>query len=87
MDLADGGRDLLDVDWLVLPGQPGLLMRNNEAEDGGNGDLARDLGKTKDKQVRPAVANKSNLGVVPASKKVDYNANLNLWSVFFFYQK
>ena len=39
VDLADTGGDLLDVDRSVLPGEPGLLVADDDGEKGGDGDL------------------------------------------------
>ena len=39
MDLADTGGDLLDIDRSVLPGEPGLLVADDDGEEGGDGDL------------------------------------------------
>ena len=51
MDLADAGRHLLHVDGRVVPGQPALLVADDDGEEGGDGDLGADLGKPQDKQV------------------------------------
>ena len=46
MDLTDWGRDLLDVDGRVVPGEPVLLVTHDDGEQVGDGDLAADLGQT-----------------------------------------
>ena len=51
MDLADAGRHLLHVDGRVVPGQPALLVADDDGEEGGDGDLGADLGEPQDKQV------------------------------------
>ena len=51
VDLTDAGGDLLHVDGRVLPGQPGLLVADDDGEEGGDGDLGADLGEPQDKQV------------------------------------
>lgn len=51
MDLADGGGDLLDVDGGVVPGEPGLLVGHDDAEEAGDGHLAADLSQAQHKQV------------------------------------
>ena len=43
MDLADAGSDLLDIDGRVVPGEPRLLVRHDDAQQGGDGHLATDL--------------------------------------------
>lgn len=65
MNLANRSRNFFDIDRLILPGKSGLLVGYNEAEDGGDGDLSRDLCQTKHKKVGPAVSHQSYLGVVP----------------------
>ena len=65
MDLTDTGRHLFDVDGSVLPGQPGLLVADDDGEEGGDGDLWADLGQSQYKEIRPAVPHQSHLGLVP----------------------
>ena len=49
MDLADAGSDLLDIDGGVVPGKPRLLVGHDDAQQGGDGHLATDLSKSKNK--------------------------------------
>ncbi len=60
MDLADGLHDVLDVD-AGIPGEARLLMGDDEAEQGGNGDLSGDLGEAEDEQGRPGLADELHL--------------------------
>ena len=51
VDLADAGGHLLHVDGRVLPGQPGLLVADDDGEEGGDGDLGADLSQSQHKQI------------------------------------
>ena len=68
MDLADRGRDLLDVDGRVVPGEPVLLVAHDDGEKVGDGDLAADLGQAEHEQVGPTVPHQAHLGLIPAAE-------------------
>ena len=70
VDLADGGRDLLDVDGGVVPGEPGLLVTDDDAEESGDGHLTTDLRQAKHKQLRPTVPHQPHLCLVSEIMKI-----------------